>query len=386
VAANASPWRRFGLHAGDGDDATIVNPARLPAGRASEVCGQCHGIGCPPDDWLQRGIGFRPGQSLAGTKPILRLATLASSACGAQIAADQSFATTRYWRDGMVRVSGREYNGVLESSCAADARFGCLSCHSMHDSDPEWQLVRGQDDRSNAACARCHPAIAGNVAAHSHHPASSTGAICYNCHMPHTTYGLLRAMRSHQVSVPRVADTVATGRPNACNLCHADRPLGWTATALQRWYGTAAPSLTPEQRTLAASLVEVARGDAGVRALWAWSLGWAPARAVAGGGGNAAALTALLIELLDDDYAAVRAIAARSLGAWDGFGDWRFDYVAPREARWAAQAEARRRAARLNGQAARPALLIDDDGRFARGELERLMAGRDDDDQMFLAE
>ena len=34
-----------------------------------------------------------------------------------------------------------------------------------------------------------------------------------------------------------------TGRPNACNLCHLDRTLAWTAKHLEGWYGFAPPEL-----------------------------------------------------------------------------------------------------------------------------------------------
>ncbi|HWE31538.1 MAG TPA: multiheme c-type cytochrome, partial [Polyangia bacterium] len=137
VAANRNPWRRLSLHLGDGADATIVNPARLPPERASEVCGQCHGIGCPPQTWTQDGIAYRPGQTLKDTKPILELATLAQSNCRRQIAADATFGASRYWSDGMVRVSGREYNGLIGSPCYRRGKLSCLSCHSMHESEPD---------------------------------------------------------------------------------------------------------------------------------------------------------------------------------------------------------------------------------------------------------
>ncbi|MCA1664281.1 MAG: hypothetical protein LC659_08445, partial [Myxococcales bacterium] len=368
VAANVSPFRRVALHDGDGVDATIVNPARLPPARASEVCGQCHGIGCPPESWLQSGIRFVAGQPLAPSKQILQQATLGKSACARQIAADASFAPSRYWSDGMVRVSGREYNALLESPCHERGAMTCLSCHSMHASDPNWQLADNRD--GNAACTQCHAAIGRNVAAHTHHASGSTGSTCYNCHMPHTTYGLLRAMRSHQVSVPRVQETLATGRPNACNLCHLDRTLGWTAAALERWWKLPLPSLTTEQRTVAASVLDVARGEAGVRALTAWSMGWSAARATS----SADWMAPYLIELLDDEYSAVRYIAYHSLRGISGFEDFEYDYIGTEEARWAAQREALTRFARARKPAARPELLFEASGRFARGELERLMA------------
>jgi predicted CXXCH cytochrome family protein len=387
VAANASPWRRTALHDSGAADTTIVNPARLPSARAAEVCGQCHGIGCPPDGWMQGGIGYRPGQPLQDQKPILRLASLHESACRQQIAADASFAPSRYWRDGMVRVSGREYNALVESPCFQRGALSCLSCHSMHKSDPDWQLARDRD--GNAACTQCHRAIGEKLEAHSHHRAGSSGALCYNCHMPHTTYGLLRAMRSHRISVPRVQESLATARPNACNLCHLDRTLLWTAAALQRWYGTPVPALTSEQRTLAASLLDIARGEAGVRALTAWSMGWSAAQSASA----SAWMAPLLIELLDDEYAAIRYVAYHSLLRLKGFEDFRYDYVAADEARWAAQREARERWSRAprspaprSPVPAGVAPLFERDGRFLRGELERLIAERPEDDEMFLAE
>ena len=364
VAANRDPFRRWSLHDSGAADATIVNPARLPPPRSAEVCGQCHGIACPPDGWLQHGLGFRPGDALADGKPILRLASLGASDCRAQIAADASFAPSRYWKDGVVRVSGREYNGLVESRCFSGGALACVSCHSMHDSDPNWQLTRGKD--GDSACTQCHATISKNVAAHTHHAPGSTGSTCYNCHMPETTWGLLRAMRSHQITIPRVQDDVDAGRPNACNLCHLDRTLAWTADALARLWGTPAPTLDADERGTAAGALYIARGEAGVRAI--------AACAAAGH----AAMAPFLVELLDDDYSAIRYTAIRSLRTIPGFADLAYDYVGSDESRWASQREARARLAR-----------IPDDGiqmSYSRGEFERLAAERDETDQMFLAE
>src|SRR5205814_10303265 len=118
------------------------------------------------------------------------------------------------------------------------------------------------------------------------------------CHMPHTTYGLLKALRSHQISVPSVAVTLDTGRPNACNLCHLDKTLQWTAARLQQWYGTPPPRLSDEQQTIAASLPWMLKRDAGQRALTAWSMGWAPARQASG----QSWMPPYLGLLLDDPY------------------------------------------------------------------------------------
>ncbi len=34
---------------------------------------------------------------------------------------NQTFMTGTFWSDGMVRVSGREYNGLIDSPCYAQA-------------------------------------------------------------------------------------------------------------------------------------------------------------------------------------------------------------------------------------------------------------------------
>ena len=50
---------------------------------------------------------------------------------------DADFVSDIFWSDGMVRATGREYNGLIDSPCyknATDdaATLSCFSCHSMH--------------------------------------------------------------------------------------------------------------------------------------------------------------------------------------------------------------------------------------------------------------
>jgi formate-dependent nitrite reductase cytochrome c552 subunit len=143
----------------------------------------------------------------------------------------------------MVRVSGREYNGLIDSPCYERATetartLTCFSCHSMHIGADDrrgastWaaahQVSPGME--TNAACLSCHKQFRTNATTHTRHQNESSGSRCYNCHMPYTSYGLLKALRSHQISSPSVTASVQTGRPNACNACHLDKTLGWTAT------------------------------------------------------------------------------------------------------------------------------------------------------------
>ena len=127
---------------------------------------------------------------------------------------------------------------------------------------------------SDQACLQCHKEMAARLTSHTHHEADSSGSRCYNCHMPHTTFGLLRAMRSHQVSSPNVRESVDYGRPNACNLCHLDQTLSWTANKLHAWYQQPVPELSDDDKTISAAVQWLVKGDAGQRALLAWGMGW----------------------------------------------------------------------------------------------------------------
>src|SRR5439155_2654029 len=201
-----------------------------------------------------------------------------------------------------------DYNGLIESPCYKGGKFSCLSCHSLHESDPDGQLARNRVD--NRARTQCHERFReeSQAIAHTHHLAASSGSECYNCHMPHTAYGVLKAIRSHQVSSPRVADQLATGRPNACNLCHLDKPLAWTANQLAGWYRHPIPSFAEDQTEVAEAVRLALAGDAGQRVLVAWHLGWEPAWQA----GGKSWIPPVLAQLLDDPYAAVRCVAERS--------------------------------------------------------------------------
>ena len=61
---------------------------------------------------------------------------------------------------------------------------------------------------SDTACLQCHKDMSARLVAHTHHAADSSGSRCYNCHMPYTSYGLLKALRSHRIiaAVPERED------------------------------------------------------------------------------------------------------------------------------------------------------------------------------------
>jgi predicted CXXCH cytochrome family protein len=377
IVANANPIRRYTAHAAAHGDPTIVNPARLAPRRTSQACGQCHGIKWIAEEWRTTGFSFRPGQDLAPATPIVQPSRLSEQPwLEGPLRKQPTYLQDHYWSDGMVRVSGREYNGLIESPCYRKGDLTCLSCHSLHQSDPDDQLAAGRE--GNQACLQCHASLAARVSEHTHHAAGSPGSLCYNCHMPYTTYGLLKGIRSHQITSPDIRATVATGRPDACSLCHLDRPIAWAASRLQEWYRVPAPDgFTEEQRTRSAAALWLLRGDAGQRALAAFAMGWGDAQRASGTGW----LAPLLAETLTDPYSAVRYVGYRSLRTIPGFEGMDYDFVGSEAARSAAAAQvvARWSARASTGAAASAsaAVFLDAPGRLQAGEVARVRAARD---------
>ena len=320
-----------------GANLLIVHPEKIPPARASQICGFCHSMKWWDNNegWPERGFSYRPGDDLEATTPMIRPKEVERQPWLKNVLEkNPDIFRDFFWSDGMIRVSGREYNGLIESPCYRGGQFSCLSCHSLHNSDPDDMLSRNRAD--NRACTQCHEQLRepSAVTAHTHHRAGSSGSQCYNCHTPHTTYGVLTAIRSHQVSNPKVADQLVTGRPNACNLCHLDKPLAWTANQLGQWYRHSIPILTADESAVADAVRLALAGDAGQRVLIAWHLGWEPAVQVAG----KSWIPPILARLLDDPYAAVRCVAERSLRQVAKLVPADYDYTVSPDSRPAVQA------------------------------------------------
>lgn len=317
---------------------TIVNPANLSKERSSQVCGQCHSVNLLVGEegtLNEHGHAFRPGRDLHESHQIMQRSLPEQlELLDENFDADHQLNQT-YFRDGMVRVSGREYNGLVASACYTQGEMTCLSCHQMHKSASDSRsLTEWSNDQlrpeslGDGTCLSCHTAEQ-YAANHTHHQVGSTGSKCYNCHMPHTTYGLLKAIRSHTISSPDVGKDIEAGRPNACNLCHLDKTLKWTADHLHDWYDIDPPELETDQIEIAASLLWLLNGDAAERALASWNMGWLAAQEVSG----TTWLMPFLAQMLDDPYPAIRLIARRSLRTLDGLKDLQVDPFASQDRR-----------------------------------------------------
>ena len=328
------------------------------------------------------GITFRPGADLRESHDLWQLhSPEMKELLKNESIHDRVVSTNRgtFYSDGVVRVSGREYTSMEQSGCFQRGEMSCLSCHQLHKaaddtrSDKDWANDQLKPSSlGNDACLQCHDGQQYSTA-HTHHLADSSGSNCYNCHMPHTAYGLLKAIRNHTISIPDLKLDMAADRPNACNQCHLDKTLKWTADYLKEWYSIDEPELDDQQSEVAASILWLLKGNAANRAMAAWTMGWSDAQAVSGNDWQ----SIYLAQLLNDPYLAVRMIARRSLQTLPEFADLkvkplgsdseRSNAIRSIIARWD-----------QDSHAANPALLLGPENVVKTRRIDAIMKQRDD--------
>lgn len=303
-----SPLSRFSARAKEASHG-YRSPERLAPAESSVLCGQCHSYFVPqePDVWWESGlVNANKGKFPAPPElPGRTLLTWEEPEVAQSLGVSRDLGTI-FWGDGTVLVGGREYNGLIRSACyelgSGEKKLGCLTCHSMHNAEPDDQLKASFE----LSCAECHSEPAGSPEAHSHH---SQAIGCVDCHMPKTTYALMKAIRSHRITSPRPSTAEP---PSACVLCHTAETKEWLddGWASLRSSKSATPGHPPDKadgRPLGGFL-SIA-GNAVTRAILARAL--VEPRAIEQTG--KAYARALLDALRDDPYPVVRRIAATAL-------------------------------------------------------------------------
>ena len=379
IALHQNPANRYGSRLGNDRDVAIVNPAKLDHERSSHVCGQCHGVFIPKDEVAMQiaheGVQFKPGDLLSDSRYYIHYPMEGDPKTRwDELEKNPAFFRERWWEDGSILAGGREFTGMSRSECYVSGDMSCLSCHSMHDAPPADQLkptlVRNQ------SCTQCHtePAYNESISDHTFHMQDSSGSDCMNCHMPHTTYALFNAIRTHQIQSPRLKSSTEFGVPNACNLCHLDKSLGWAQDHMADRYGSEDLKLTEEQKSISAGLLWMLKGHAAQRAVAAWHAGWEPAIEVS----NPDWMAPFLIPLLEDPYPVVRYIAYRSLQRiWpDALED--YDFMASKEI-LSVQSNALHEAWESKALPLTPnaTVLVNDSGHINHRLLKRLLRQRD---------
>jgi predicted CXXCH cytochrome family protein len=206
----------------------IINPAKLDYVHANDVCIQCHSQGQPLTnpiagkyyDWP---VGFQVGKNLSD------FWKLEERKLGVQ-----SFT---HFADGTAHKNRMQGNDFVQSLMYTRG-VTCFSCHDVHGTPNQAVLWKP----ATKICLDCHGPNAANgphapsIEAHTHHKPDSAGSECIACHMPkiEQTIGDVN-VRAHTFKFITPAQTDALGVPNACNVCHADKSSGWSATALKSW-------------------------------------------------------------------------------------------------------------------------------------------------------
>ena len=367
IKFHRNPLNRYKQHFSKTADPTIVNPAKISPERSSQICGRCHSNFTPInyDRYFFEGDQYTAGEDLEKFQETVRFGSRTHDIMIKE-------GRAMYWNDGTCRVGGREYLGLLESKCHQEGEMSCITCHSMHhyeDADDHLKQVA----TGAQICMKCHQDIAKDISSHSHHAADSTGSSCVNCHMPHVSYALYKGIRSHRIDSPSAAVSSKTGRPNACNLCHLDQTMQWTAEHLTNWYGQPDLELSEDEKTIAASVIAILKGDAAQRVLMSWHFAWPPALEVSGSDWQ----PPFLAHTLSDPYGALRFVAYQSLIKHPNFADFQYDPVASETDRLRDAVAALKKWENANEKQARSKLLIKSNGQLDREIIGRLKSERD---------
>jgi hypothetical protein len=134
-------------------------------------------------------------------------------------------------------VKGSCYKSAQDPHGTTTATLSCVHCHDPHEGiGPKWKRTAKQDNNS---CLACHEQFRepADLTAHTHHASGSAGSDCMSCHMPKINEGMQEMVRTHRIFNPTDKEMIEANQPNACNLCHLDKPIDWTIGHLRDWYG-----------------------------------------------------------------------------------------------------------------------------------------------------
>ena len=145
--------------------------------------------------------------------------------------------------------------------------------------------------------------------------------------------------------------------------------------------------LTPDQQVVAASILWTLSGDAGQRALMAWSMNWSAAHEAMINSEKPVRTSWMLpylSELMKDPYPAVRFLAEERLVSFTGLEDVEYDFLAPESERneksgqvWEIWETNFSEEGRSLHDDSRGPLLLDSEGALKMETLNRLLENRD---------
>src|SRR5262245_12228758 len=209
-------------------DPAIARGNRLPVDQLVTVgisCESCHLGGRAHADGGE--LSFLPrGSDLARRDPTVALGGRKDPRVVDAICAQCHSTPAPRFANGAAARNSSEALDLANGVCAG---IKCTDCHDPHAAGP------GPDAPDApahlAACARCHTMPAEHAR---HAPASAS---CLDCHMPRIVQGVSAFVRSHRISSPADPAMLRADGVNACNLCHLDRSVAWTAAQLAAGWG-----------------------------------------------------------------------------------------------------------------------------------------------------
>ncbi|MEA3274320.1 MAG: multiheme c-type cytochrome [Pseudomonadota bacterium] len=182
--------------------AAIVNPGKLTAGVAVQICGSCHNRGkstkVKGSSWP---VGYRPGKALT-----------------------TYYKSTSYEGGDVKHVYANEFSKghhqqYIDWKQSAHYREGvtCLSCHYVHQLGNPVVRAQTRESSGDKTCLSCHEMV-NKVGAHSVH----SSAKCVACHMPRIAKSAESGdIHSHVFVALLPKDTLANPDiPNSCQTCH----------------------------------------------------------------------------------------------------------------------------------------------------------------------
>ena len=215
-------------HAKEPTAANIVNPARLAYVAANDTCIQCHSQGQPLQNPIE-GKYYDWPVGFDMTKKLSDHWKLEEHKLG-----ETSFT---HFSDGTAHKNRMQGNDYVGSQMYAHG-VTCFTCHDAHGTTNNASLRKP----AQQLCLDCHGPKSPSgphaltLEQHTHHKADSAGSECIACHMPKIaqTIGDVN-VRSHTFKFVSPAKTDSEKIPNACNVCHTDKPTAWASDALKTW-------------------------------------------------------------------------------------------------------------------------------------------------------
>jgi hypothetical protein len=207
-------------HAESQEERDIVHPVHSGEVGLS-ACARCHGPRKPLFPMLDPEHQFELGQSYDEFyEPIVVVQDLRMS--------------PEFFVDGKPKTSSFEYQAMLQAACYRKGKATCLTCHTAPH-DPAQGHAELRDKDPDASCRKCHEDVAKAGRAHTHHDAPAARS-CVACHMAPIVSGVLDHFADHSIDVPVPENTARHGVPNACGVCHADKPADKLAASLTAWW------------------------------------------------------------------------------------------------------------------------------------------------------